>query len=725
MKIAIDLTSFGAKFKGGKEQVVCNLIEGMLEAEPTTELTLFCYSDFYQKALKLAPNAEIIILKGWKHKRLVKDIFNRTFLLKKHIKKADLLFFPMYYTGFSKFKIPTIVLPHDIQFKSKPENFDVLTRIKETILYWIDFRLRDHIIAISEFDSREIRKHYPGFADKVMHIPNPIKVIKPETKNAGKHLIAVNIGFAHKNVDVILKAYAMVRSKLGMPLVLVGDLYEKIQVSGLIEQLGLVDFVELPGYVSNEELADLMNDSYAYLTASDYEGFGMPSVEAMMYGVPVVSSRQEALEEVTFSKSFYYSPVHDHNAMANCILRLAENYPDEKNLNELMDLAYKNFDFINVAKRYLDFFRKITCRVIYCDPMSYNNLAAYDKNLLERMKEVELFYAANTKLATKTSTRIGRIYRYSDKKFVSFKAFSYFLSQLRLVMISHRFKADAVHVQWSRMPRLDAIIFKMMKKLQNVRLIYTSHDTFTHNKEETSKKQFIDFMKIADEIIVHTEKAKAELHKYGLSDISVINHGLLRLDEIYPESKIPFEKKNRIVFSMLGYMEAYKGTDILLKAWLTSQKLLGDEGIHLLLAGVNRMGSVPCIQDGANITFEDKKFEDSEFTALMKVSDVVIMPYQRISQSGLLLSALAMGRNVIVNDVGEMAKPVLKYGVGWVINAGDHEELREQLENIVDEIHMNGLKNFGQSIIDAIDEDYSWDEAAAKTQELYRKRVSL
>ncbi len=725
MKIAIDMTSFGAKFRGGKEQVVCNLIEGIQMDSPKTRLLLFCYEDFIEKAKLLAPEAEFVIFKRWGKLRFFKDLINRTLFFKKHLGDFDVLFFPIYYTGFRKFKIPTVVLPHDIQFKSCPGNFDAITRVKENILYRIDFKLRDYIIAISEFDKGELKEHYPEFVDKIVYIPNPIKVFEPSLTRKRTHLLAVNIGFAHKNADVIVKAYAKVKDRLKLPLVLVGKLYDPISLDELINRLELNGSIIMPGYVSEDELADLMVNAYAYVTASGFEGFGMPSVEALMYRIPVVSSDQKALMEVTFGKAKYFSPADDSDALAKRLLELADDYPEDDYLDMQRERAIKEYGYINVAGQYMQFFKKITCRVIYCDPMSYSNLAAYDMNLLKRIKNAEVMYVANVKFAIETDIKVKKIYHYSDQNILILKALSYLLSQMRLMFLVRQFKAGVLHLQWSRMPKLDNFMVKILKKHMNLKFIYTSHDTFTHNKEESGKSSFMLLMKNADEIIVHTETAKKVMEAHGFSNISVNSHGLLKLDEIYPGSVVSFDKGDKIVFSILGYMEAYKGTDILLDAWLASKKLLFEKNIQLIVAGVNRMGFVPDLPTDCNITFIDRRLEDSEFTAWMGLSDVVVMPYQRISQSGLLLSALAMGKNVIVSDVGEMAEPVKRHDVGWVIDAGEIRGLMKQLEIIVDDILSNGLKVFDKCTIDDIDREYSWDDAAKKTRVLYDKQGGL
>ncbi|MCK5758031.1 MAG: glycosyltransferase, partial [Clostridiales bacterium] len=191
-----------------------------------------------------------------------------------------------------------------------------------------------------------------------------------------------------------------------------------------------------------------------------------------------------------------------------------------------------------------------------------------------------------------------------------------------------------------------------------------------------------------------------------------------------PSEPVNFAKVNKIVFSLLGYMEHYKGTDILLKAWLSSEKLMSMKQMHLVVIGKSRMNYIPDIPSNSNITFEDVLLNDKAFTRWMELSDVVVLPYQSISQSGLMLTALSMNKLFIVNDVGEIAKPVKKYNLGWVIDESTAEGLRIQLEKIADEIAADGLPEIDADVINRVNADYSWETSGMKTGEIYRDLIS-
>ncbi|MBN2852661.1 MAG: glycosyltransferase [Clostridia bacterium] len=722
MKIAIDLTSYQPVFSGGKEKVILNLIKGFCRLGYESDIVIFCY-DYYKEQIKeLIPESNIITFKRKNCKKIIQDLYIRTFLFKKYLDGCDILFFPIYYTGFAKYRMKTIVLPHDIQFKSRKQSFSLAIRIRDSIMYYADFLLRDHIIAISEFDEKEIKKYYPRFSDKVKMIYNPIIYQEHIGQSKRENIIVINIAYSHKNIETILKAYKLLEDKISQKLILVGDAGKNSHIIKLAEKLQMDEKIIFTGHIDDKALADLFFNSALYVTASEYEGFGMVSAEAMMNRVPVVSSSQPALKEVTFNKALYYEPYNDEHKLADIIKRTLDHFPDEKYLDELKQKATANYGYLEIASQYLTFFQSITNKIFLVDPMSYHNLALYDYNLIQNISsKFSVSFFGNMQFALNEIQEIRKIYRYSNIRNNCFKAISYLNSQWTLCRQVKKEKCRLIHIQWSRMPEADCFLIKYLKMRFGIRFVYTSHDTFTHNMEKTKKKSFIKLMNCADQLIVHTEKAKKVLNEHGFTKVSVINHGLLDIYKLYQPSPVAFEKEDKVVFSLLGYMEEYKGTDLLLKAWLRSEKLMSNTKISLIVMGKNKMAYKPQIPDGSNLLYKDELIKDSEFTRWMELSDVVILPYQEISQSGLLLTALSMKKHFIVNDIGEIAYPVKKFNLGWVINEKTVEGLRMKLEDIVDHIMAEGIMPLRDDVAKQIDEEFSWEQAGAMTSSVYER----
>lgn len=372
MKIGIDLTFLRAEYDGGKEQVAFNLLDGFHGLGLGSEMTIFIYSHSYDRIRTLIPDAKIKVIENtfslFIKKKSIADMLLRTFKLPKLVKeeRLDILFFPFYYTGLSKFSIPTIVLPHDVQFKEAPKRFGLKAFIFDSIFYYFDFKLRNKIIAISNYDAFIIGKYYPGFMKKIHVIYNPIKFIKINkadmisNNQAEPYIMSINIGFSHKNVITLIKAFELVKEQIPHNLVLVGRLRKSTYfLERYVKENGLQDRVFFTGFVSEEELQRLFCNCCLYVTPSLYEGFGMTPVEAMGMGIPVISSKETALPEATKNLANYYEPPEDTNALADQIRQVLHNGLDEKELEAIRNKMTQSYDYRTIAQQYYDFFTDV------------------------------------------------------------------------------------------------------------------------------------------------------------------------------------------------------------------------------------------------------------------------------------------------------------------------------------------------------------------------------
>jgi glycosyltransferase involved in cell wall biosynthesis len=102
----------------------------------------------------------------------------------------------------------------------------------------------------------------------------------------------------YKSIDVVIKAFALVREKFrDAQLLVVGDGPEKKNLEGLAGRMGLGESVEFFGATSTSELVNLLNRSHLFLNASPKEGWGLTVVEANACGLPVIASRRPGLQD--------------------------------------------------------------------------------------------------------------------------------------------------------------------------------------------------------------------------------------------------------------------------------------------------------------------------------------------------------------------------------------------------------------------------------------------
>ena len=367
MKVGIDLTCIAPSFDGGKDQAIYNLIRGFSKLGYDEQIVIFAYKYLEQSIHDILPRAEIICFPRIKCKKLLQDLFLRTYVLPGYLEahSVDVVFFPKNYTGMRRYKVPSVVLPHDIQFKSFPNRFGALSRLKDSILYGLDFHLRDTVAAISLYDRQEMEKYYPQYAQKLVQIYNPIvfledEVPKPDESIKKPYILTINIAYKHKNTMTLLKAFQILHGEIPHNLVLVGSVNKQTEyLKEYTEANNLSKRVIFTGYVKDTRLNSILKHCDLYVNPSLYEGFGMTPIEAMGGGIPVVSSMETALYETTMGMAAYYEPAEDPKALAAQILKVLANPPCEKELAEIQRVVKQNYDFRVIAQQYWNLFETL------------------------------------------------------------------------------------------------------------------------------------------------------------------------------------------------------------------------------------------------------------------------------------------------------------------------------------------------------------------------------
>jgi glycosyltransferase involved in cell wall biosynthesis len=126
----------------------------------------------------------------------------------------------------------------------------------------------------------------------------------------------------HKNLLALLTAFKMLRIKLPeINLVVGGGAGNETETQRIVEDYGLMGSVLLLGYLSLDEMVWLYANASAYVIPSLFEGFGLPALEAMYFGVPVASSNAGSLPEVVNDAGLFFDP-KDSADMAKCLYRI-------------------------------------------------------------------------------------------------------------------------------------------------------------------------------------------------------------------------------------------------------------------------------------------------------------------------------------------------------------------------------------------------------------------
>lgn len=370
--------------------------------------------------------------------------------------------------------------------------------------------------------------------------------------------------------------------------------------------------------------------------------------------------------------------------------------------------------------------------LVYVDPQSYRNLSLYDYSLLKGMKEYKIIYCCNKQYdgPQLDNVEFRSIFVYHQDMNPLIKILSYFYSLLKLVRILKSVKPEVLHIQWWKQWNLDYFFLSLYKKYVG-QVVFTAHNLVPHNSGESMKDKCIKYYNKVDKIIVHDNNSKNELIKdFNINEdkIAVIAHGIL--DFIVNESEVKFimneisakyKLKEKLVFSSMGGQSPYKGTDLICDAFLNSEILKNNADVFLIIAGKGSIATPDRFEGLNNVWIANYSLSNSEFQAIMRLTDVMLLPYRKISQSGVLLTTIQNQIPFAVTPIGGLAEPLEISPVGWIISSPTSEGVRECMENLAkDKVKSKAVKS-NQQNWNLVKDKYNWIRIALQTEEFYKK----
>ncbi|HTE57640.1 MAG TPA: glycosyltransferase family 1 protein [Verrucomicrobiae bacterium] len=182
-------------------------------------------------------------------------------------------------------------------------------------LFWYSHKAANRIIAISKFVANDIAQLHPFAAKKTIvtyeSSEPPLKAAAQPLKGVNQPFIMhTGIPFPHKNLERLVQAFELMKEKQpDLQLVLSGK--KEYYFEEFIKQLAtspVRDSIIIPGFVTDPELKWLYEHAEAYVLPALSEGFGLPGLEAMAHGCPLVSSNATCLPEVYGEAALYFDP---------------------------------------------------------------------------------------------------------------------------------------------------------------------------------------------------------------------------------------------------------------------------------------------------------------------------------------------------------------------------------------------------------------------------------
>ena len=281
--------------------------------------------------------------------------------------KPDLVHFgmvqqPVGYRG------PVVTTMHDlttVRFRNPSKNWLTFT-FKRFVYIWVN-RIVAHkslaIITPSEFVKQDVAKFAKVNSRKITvtyeaadKIKEPAELVEGLTDTP--FIMYTGRPLPHKNLDRLISAFALIKKDYpGLKLVLAGKksiLYKQIERK--TTSLG-IEGVVFPGFVSEGQLRWLYENTKAYIFPSLSEGFGLPGLEAMIHGAPVVSSSYTCLPEIYGSAAEYFNPL-DEADMAKVILNVLKNESLRKSLVSKGYSQAKKYSWKRMSEQTLDIYNE-------------------------------------------------------------------------------------------------------------------------------------------------------------------------------------------------------------------------------------------------------------------------------------------------------------------------------------------------------------------------------
>ncbi len=320
MRVAFDAHVVGER-ESGNETYAVNLLQALVNdpAGDNTYQVLTPYPDRLRAAVELPPSATVVAVRP--ANSLLRIPFGIPSAVRRH--RSDVLH--VSYIAPLVVGCPTVVTVHDLSYLAYPQSLSPRARFILTALVPLSVRRAARVIAVSAFTRQDLVTRYGIPDEKISVIHEAAGPAFRVLDDAGSRRLppAVTEPFVlgvgnlepRKNLARLIEAFAALAREPGVTakLVLVGRARRQAaSLAGLVELHGLRDRVIFTGFVEEEDLVLLYNRAALFIYPSLYEGFGLPPLEAMACGCPVIASNVTAMPEVLGDAALLVNPTSAH-----------------------------------------------------------------------------------------------------------------------------------------------------------------------------------------------------------------------------------------------------------------------------------------------------------------------------------------------------------------------------------------------------------------------------
>ena len=257
--------------------------------------------------------------------------------------------------------IRSIVTIHDVAFKTFPDMYHQADRYIYDFKWKHAVKTADRIIAISKCTKEDIIRYYDVDEQKIDVVYQPVAPIYytsiPKTQ-CSPYMLYVGSVNSRKNLLGIVKAMELLPKDFDLPLYIVGDGREyKREVEAYIYEHGMEHRFKWLGDQTPSQLQQLYTNAQVFIYPSFYEGFGLPVVEAMLSGCPVVTSNVSCLPEAAGPYSLLANPAEPEDIKENIQRALEDTALRRRMIEGSKEFAMFAFNPKNLAHQLMDTYK--------------------------------------------------------------------------------------------------------------------------------------------------------------------------------------------------------------------------------------------------------------------------------------------------------------------------------------------------------------------------------
>ncbi|MCG6186905.1 glycosyltransferase family 4 protein [Maribellus maritimus] len=375
MKIGIEGQRLYRKKKHGMDMVALELIKNLQLIDKKNEYIVFVKPDVDNSCIPDAPNFKIIELGGGPY-----PIWEQIALPKAAKREGCDILHCTSNTGPVWSKVPLITILHDIIyleiisiFKKAGTWYQKLGNMYRRFVVPPVIRKSKRVSTVSNFEKERI-KNFMGLGEKLVTIYNGVgehfkKIENKQVLFAAKEKYKLPDHFLFffgntdpkKNTINVLKAFAEFNEKSLLKYKLVMLDYEESALNKILFEIGhpeIREDIQLTGYVVNTDLPAIINQCEVFLYPSLRESFGIPILEGMACGIPVITSNTSSMPEIAGDSALIVNPAKSEE-ITDAIFKILNNETLKKELTEKGIKRAKEFSWENMAKSYLNLYEEI------------------------------------------------------------------------------------------------------------------------------------------------------------------------------------------------------------------------------------------------------------------------------------------------------------------------------------------------------------------------------